>query len=381
MVPLDLSPGKPSWKRPLAIGAAVLFFAAIFVVRIGGDMVDFEVNYQAGLRIRAGEQLYRTSDGHFMFKYFPFSALCYVPFSYLPLGTAKALWYALSVLGSILCFVVSKRLVSGREPLPRYLVALAPIVLAKFYFREMQLGQVNVFVTLLFLWMLIEMLAGRETRAGAVWGLATAVKPYGFIFLPYWVVKGRFRALAGGLAVLGAAFLVPSLFYGMEENVAVHRAWLETLAQSTPAQLNTADNVSIPGFLAKWGLSPALALPIVGFLALVVLTVIVRGREVPRSGVLEVAMLMLLIPLVSPLGWDYQFLTSVLVVTLLARHWHDFGTAGRIVLGANLFVIGFSIYDVMGRSAYRAFMNWSVLTVSFLAVLGVLVTARWRRLC
>jgi hypothetical protein len=380
MVPLDLSPGKASWKRTLAIGLALLFFATIYVVRIGGDMVDFEVNYQAGARLRAGEGLYRTSDGHYMFKYFPFSALCYVPLSFLPLGAAKAIWYSLSVVGSILCFVISKRLASAGSPLPRYVAAIAPVVLAKFFFREMQLGQINIFVTLLFLWMLAETLAGREARAGALWGLATAVKPYGFLFLPYWIVRGNFRALASGIAVLTAAFLVPSLFYGFERNAAVHREWFETLSQSTPSQLNTADNVSIPGFLAKWDLSPALALPITALLAVGVLALIVRGRGLSRSSVLEVAALLVLIPLVSPLGWDYQLLTSVLAVTLLARHWYDFGAAGGWILGANLFVVGFSIYDLMGREAYRAFMSWSVLTLSFLVVLGFLAIARWRHL-
>jgi alpha-1,2-mannosyltransferase len=377
MVPLDLSSGTTSWKRPLAVGLALLFFTTIYVVRIGGDMVDFEVNYQAGARLRAGEGLYRTSDGHYMFKYFPFSALCYVPFSLLPLGAAKAIWYSLSVVGSILCFVASKRLA---PPLSPYLAAIAPAVLAKFFFREMQLGQINVFVTLLFLWMLAETLAGRGARAGALWGLATAVKPYGFLFFPYWIVRRDFRALGSGVAVLGAAFLVPSLFYGFAENAAAHRQWFETLSQSTPSQLGTADNVSIPGFLAKWGLSPALAVPITILLAAGVLALIVRGRELPRSSVLEVGVLLVLIPLVSPLGWDYQFLTSVLAVTLLARHWNDFGAAGRSILGANLFVIGFSIYDLMGREAYGAFMRWSILTLAFLAILAFLASLRWRRL-
>ena len=42
-------------------------------------MRDFEVNFRAAERLRAGESLYQTSDGHYMFKYFPSSALLYVP--------------------------------------------------------------------------------------------------------------------------------------------------------------------------------------------------------------------------------------------------------------------------------------------------------------
>ncbi len=92
--------------------------------------------------------------------------------------------------------------------------------------------------------------------------------------------------------------------------------------------------------------------------------VIVRwGKGLPRAAVLEVGTLLVMIPLVSPLGWDYQLLTSVLAVTLLARHWTDFPPARSLASGANLALIGFSIYDLIGATAYGAFMAWSVLTL------------------
>jgi hypothetical protein len=82
---------------------------------------------------------------------------------------------------------------------------------------------------------------------------------------------------------------------------------------------------------------------------------------------------------VSPLGWDYQFLTSVLALTLLLRYWIMFPRAWRWLLGANLVVIGFSVYDVMGRVAYQKFMSWSLLTACFLLVAVSLGYLRYRR--
>lgn len=202
---------RRQWKSGLLLGLGVLFFATVFVVRIGADMVDFEVNYRAGSRLLASESLYRTSDGHFMFKYFPFCALLYAPLSMLPLGAAKGVWYALTVSCSIALFVLSKRMVSPGMRIPWYLLALPPVALAKFFFRELKLGQINTLVTLLFLVMLWELLRRREATAGALWGLATALKPYGFIFLPYWVVRGRMKVLATGVASLAAAVLAPAL--------------------------------------------------------------------------------------------------------------------------------------------------------------------------
>jgi hypothetical protein len=67
---------RPSWltnRKALLALTGFVFFTTIYVVRIREDMVDFRVNYQAGARLAAGEPLYRVEDGHFMFKYLPFS--------------------------------------------------------------------------------------------------------------------------------------------------------------------------------------------------------------------------------------------------------------------------------------------------------------------
>lgn len=52
----------------------------------------------------------------------------------------------------------------------------------------------------------------------------------------------------------------------------------------------------------------------------------------------------------------------------------------RWFLALNFAVISLSIYDVIGRSAYQAFMNASILTVNFLVVVAYLVVMRLRRL-
>ena len=369
--------------RPLALWVlAALFFTAVYLVRIRADMVDFEVNYRAAGRIVAGETLYQTGDGHFMFKYFPFSAVLYVPLTALPAEAAKAVWYALSVVGALALFYVAKRIVSADTKRPWWVIAVPPVVLAKFCFRELKLGQINIFITLLLLFMVVSLLESHRARAGALLGFATAIKPYGFIFFPYLVVTGNWPALASGLGVLAVAFVLPSVFYGFERNVEVHREWFVTLSESTPAQFGVADNVSIIGALTKWSgdaaLSGKLASVVVLLLTAVVLAIMVCGRGMPRAAVLECALLLTLIPLVSPMGWDYQFLIAVLAVTLLTDRFVELPL--RWLLAINFIVIGFSIYDLIGRTAYQAFMNASVLTVCFGVVIAYLACMR-AKLC
>jgi hypothetical protein len=134
--------------------------------------------------------------------------------------------------------------------------------------------------------------------------------------------------------------------------------------------------VSLAAFVTKWSLPPTVTFGLVLALGLLMLAILSRRKGLPRPAVLEVGALLLMIPLVSPLGWDYQFVTSVLAITLLARHWFDLPVVGRYLLGANLAVIGLSIYDLIGASAYGAFMAWSVLTPCFLLVLGYLAYIR-----
>jgi hypothetical protein len=202
----------------------------------------------------------------------------------------------------------------------------------------------------------------------------------GLIFLPYYVVRRRFAALAAGLAVLAGAFLLPGAFYGLERNIEIHREWFRTLSESTPSQLSSADNVSLAAFAVKWSLPPELAAFMVLGLGFWMLLILRLRKDLPRPAVLEVGTLLVLIPLVSPLGWDYQFLTSALALTLLARHWTHFPRPARFLLAVNLLVIGLSIYDLMGRAAYAKFMEWSVLTASFLLLLGYLTYLRYERL-
>ncbi len=386
---LSGSRGNVTKKALLWIVLATVCFSAIYFIRIRKDMVDFRVNYKAGERLRNGEDLYPTTDGHFMFKYLPSSALLYVPFSYLPLEGAKAAWYSLTVVCSLLLFYMSYKMVGLGDRRSALWMIWPPLILAKFFFREMKLGQINTIVTALMLVMIWYLMderkkSSREALPGVFWGLATALKPYALIFFPYFIVKRNWKSLAVGLIVIGAALFAPSAYYGVQGNLQLHRDWASTLSQSTPSLFNSADNVSIIGFLTKWtgdqGLSFWVYLFAVAALAFLVLALIIKGRQIPNAAVLEGSILLVSIPLVSPMGWDYSLLMSVVGVSLLVAHFFDFAKFWRVVLIVNFCIISLTVYDLIGRQLYGTFMMWSVLTMSFLAVLGYLAVLRFRNL-
>jgi hypothetical protein len=108
------------------------------------------------------------------------------------------------------------------------------------------------------------------------------------------------------------------------------------------------------------------------------LVVILRGGHTRNRWVLESALLLTLIPLISPLGWDYTFITSLLCVALLVNRFDVFPRPAQIVLAANFAVIALAVFDLMGRHAYAVFMQWSVTTINFLVVVLALAYLRFR---
>jgi hypothetical protein len=223
----------------------------------------------------------------------------------------------------------------------------------------------------------------RVAAAGFLWGLATALKPYAVIFLPYFILKRRWNILWPALLVLGVSLFAPAVYYGFAGNLAVHEEWISSLSRSTPALLDSQDNVSLLALLVKWTGDRGLSQPIYAFgvllLALFVYAFIRRGRGLPKALLTESALLLLIIPLISPLGWDYTFISSILAVALLLQRFRDIPRLGKIVLGMNFAVVALSLYDLLGRRLYAEFMAASIPTINFLILAGFLAYLRRTR--
>jgi hypothetical protein len=369
----------------ILILAVVILLTLLFVFRAKGDMDDFEVNYKAGQRLRNGETLYRTADGHWQFKYLPFSAFIYLPLTLLPLSCAKAVWFGTISVAAVLVFVVSSKLIDSKINTVFTPAFWSGLVLARYLLRELQLGQINALITLLLL-LAIGLLSKSSSRpasasAGGIVGLSTALKPYASAFLPLLLIRRKWPALVSGLAVLGLSTLAPALFYGFKGNLIVLGEWRTSLAASTPSLLASQDNVSMLAFLTKGTHDRSLSILIYGILvaalAGLVLFLVLRGNRLPgRRTVLEGFLLLALIPLVSPLGWDYTFLSTAPALMLIFRHYDKYRPFWKGLLILNSLVIGLSLYDLMGRRLYHAFMARSIITLDFLVFVGYLAYLR-----
>ncbi len=374
---------------PAALAFVLLSAAGAAVINGRIAMQDFQVNRTAADRLAHGESLYRTADEHYQFKYSPFCALIYLPFSRLPLPVARVLWFLIIIFAAVFALDASARLAGwtrGKIPLAAFLPGL---ILLRYFLREIELGQINAVITALFLGLagLLEkpveearLARRRDFFAGFLWGLGAAMKPYGLIFAPYLLLKRRWTALASGAFFLAASLLLPGLFYGFSGNLIVHKEWVASLSRSTPPLLVSQDNVSLLGALSKWlgpsGTAAAVYGAVLSLLALAMLIVLWRGTRLSRPIPLEAGLLLLFIPLLSPLGWDYTFLSAVLAVSVLVHRFSSFGPAWRALLILDFALMGLSLYDVLGRSLYSRYMALSIPTLCFLIIAAALVRLR-----
>jgi hypothetical protein len=369
--------------RVLLGALALVSLVAVFTTRVSRKMPDFEVYWTAGSRAIAAEPLYRADDGHFQFKYLPAFALLVSPVATLPLPLAKAGWFGGSaVLMVVLLWLSLLAMPALRKP-PVWLVVLTFLAMAKFYAHELVLGQVNLLFGVLVVLAIVWMRSGREIPAGLLLALAVVVKPYAAIFVP-WLVTRRsraaFLAMSAGLLALLA---LPIARYGWDGNLQLLADWWQTVTSTTGPNLLNPDNVSLSAMFAKW-FGPAsqasFLAAVTGAILLALAGVVMAGRgRLPVPDALEGALLLMLIPLLSPQGWDYVFLIGTPAVMLLINELSSLPRDLRYATIAAIAVAALSIFDLMGRTAYATFMHLSLITICFLIQTAALITLRFRR--
>jgi hypothetical protein len=362
---------------------AAVSLSALFTTRVSRKMPDFDVYWTAGARAHDAAPLYREADGHFQFKYLPAFAVAAIPLARVPLTAAKGVWFAASAILMIVLIGLSVRTIPTLRRAPPLLAVLTFAAMAKFYAHELVLGQVNLLFGVLVVLAVVCLFDRRRVLAGVLLALSVVVKPYGILFAP-WLLSRRdrvpFAAMAGALVIV---FLLPAALYGWTGNLHLHRDWWHTVTSTTAPNLLNQDNVSLASMFAKWIgaagqarlLTAAASLVLLGLVAVVVAA---RGT-LERTDALEVDLLLILIPLLSPQGWDYVLLIATPAVMLLINDLPRVPGALRTAAGIAIAVVALSIYDLMGRAAYAQFMALSLVTVCVLVEFAALVSLRFGR--
>ena len=371
-------------SRTRILAACVILAAALgaFFLRVSRDMRDFEVPWTSAVRAAAAEPLYRAEDEHYQFKYLPAFAVLAIPLGVLPLPVAKGVWFVALVALLVALLVLSVRLLPDQRKATAFLVVAAILVMAKFYARELDMGQVNLPFAVAATGALLALKTGRELAAAALLVLTIAIKPYGALLLPVVLVRRQpVATVATGVGVL-LLLLLPVPLYGLTGTMDLHRTWFQTITQSTAPNLLNPDNVSLASMYAKWlgvGTTAAVLATLTGFaLAGGVTMVFLRRRSVSFPEGLEGSLLLLLIPLLSPQGWDYVLLIATPAIFYLANYLDTLPAPWKALTVVAALTIGLSLFDIMGRAAYAAFMGAAIISVCTLVLAAALGTLRFR---
>jgi hypothetical protein len=102
-----------------------------------------------------------------------------------------------------------------------------------------------------------------------------------------------------------------------------------------------------------------------------------RGIVFPEG--LEAGLLLTMMPLLSPQGWDYVLLLSTPAVVYLANYEDRLPRILRVMTIIALAAIGLSVFDLIGRTMYRTFMQASGISLCFFVVIAALCVLRRRR--
>ena len=365
------------------IGIIIVGIVAIYVQKIANRMPDYEVYRRAAERALVAAPLYRPDDGHWQFKYLPAFAVAMLPLGLAPDRVVRACWFAGSILILVLVLRKSVRVLPERLHSRAYLIGITVLALGKFYAHELELGQVNIHMLALVVLALAEMQAGREVSAGLLVAAAIVLKPYAVLLLPWLVARRRLPSIAGAAIGTTVALLLPISVYGFEDNAHLLADWWRTVTDTTSSNLGDFNNVSAASVFARWlgpgAAAQALAVALVLTLLAVAAAVFFKRSRVPAPEPLEAALLLTMMPIISPQGWDYVFLLSTLATMLLINYRAKLPSVIRQPVTAALIVIAFSIYDLVGKAVYQRLMQLSIITICYLIVIGGLAALRWRK--
>lgn len=287
-----VTPRATRWL--LVIG--VVYAAVVIPIGVhkGGDVV---AELSQSERLLGGVPLYQEPPGKGMW-WPPFTALGLVPLALVArwsVAVAKALWAALNVACLGWSLALARRWTTGWAP-----VALAIAAVGKPLQSNFEHLNITPILLVLAMAAAADLRAGRETRAGAWLGLATAVKAFPALALLYFLMTRRWRGLLAGGAVAAGLTLGAMLPYGPAGALSAVLAWGSLSGHAAP--FGALGTQSLAGFGALFGWSPWVIGALAAACLVATAAALYRSAAAPLAGIAAASLLAVLC---SPIAWLY----------------------------------------------------------------------------
>jgi alpha-1,2-mannosyltransferase len=377
--------GRALAFAPWLFGLSTLGHLAMVAFQTKMTMVDLMVYRNASPELFTGLlyewRLKEFSDQFALpFTYPPFSALVFVPLSWVPWGAARWFWQLVSL--ACLWFITRKSLqLAGSADPRRALLWTGLFIWVEPVRTTLNYGQINLVLAAL---LLGTMVSARSWAQGAGVGIAAGLKLTPAISGLYFLVTRRYKAAVWSLA---AFFGTVGLGYLISPSLA-NQYWFHLLGDATRVgPVGSAINQSLRGALSRTLGYDVETGPV--FLAGVAVAVVLTGFALhaavkARDALAMIVTVQFLGLLVSPISWSHHWVWAVpALMWLVYRAEHRLATitATAWVLAIGSYLISFllkvqpSIW-IIPRPWYYAVLGWAYPAVGVLTLVTVAVVLR-----
>jgi hypothetical protein len=366
----------------------ISFLADFFNGRF--SMVDFEVYYRAANRILAQQKLYQiASDGHYLFHYSPNAGVFFIPFTFFKLNVAKYLYwifltliffYGLRLFSSLIYKTTSY---SFSEKNKDWLIISSLFAVLTHIHLELHLGQVNLLLLIMYLILIYSLYNDRKVLFSLILSISIFIKPFGLIFIPYLIVKGKYRELLLSIFFLVGLSFLPILFYhSFESYIELYTSWYLELNDEINAKQNilSPHNHTIFSIIArftplKYILVNKTYSIVYQFMILLSIGVFVLKfitYNTSKSDIIsEMSILIGLIPLLAFTN-DNAFLFVLPIVVYLAINNHLMNLKIKALFILSCLLIGANIYDLLGENLTLYLSSISIYSFGALILIGIM---------
>jgi alpha-1,2-mannosyltransferase len=375
-------------RRQQVAFVATFAVYALIVVPLGvrkGDDITTEI--AQAHRILDGLVLYHTPQTQGIW-WPPFALLVVVPFAALAdasLALAKACW---GVLG-IVALAWSVHECGRRWGWRPALVALA-VVLFPVHNNFHHLNFETILLALLVA-AAADLTDGRDARAGVWVGLATALKIFPGLLLPYFAWRRQWKAFGAGVAVAAGVTVLALLPYGPGGALEALGNFVTLTIEGQNFQGGTIVGFHMQklgrlGYAIGGGGAPASIAALHLLAASLVLATLARRPAPPARPAddppLEVGIVILLAVLVTPIAWLHTFTLGYLAWVAAVAYPPLLSGTARTAWRASLWIVAIHASTAASSLPLPAVLRFFTMhndTIGALLVLGLLLWQRTAR--
>ena len=229
-----------NYKRLIIIFLILFSIGSFFAHQVRApkrNYSDFHTFYTTGKRILNHQNIYVIKDRETSeFRYAPVFAVAMSGLALINEGKADAIWYLINFFLLIMALFYLKKLVTLQEIDQKsvfilYLVSILGVI--RIAFHNLNSGQSNILMFSCMVIGLYYISKKRELLGAVIFAFSIMVKYTPLIFIPYFLLRKKFKLSLYIISAVSFYMLAPSLFIGFKTNLEYLKGLIPFLTNST----------------------------------------------------------------------------------------------------------------------------------------------------